>query len=81
MVHDWSTIKLCGRHCASSRDAEEGSPLAKLLAEQGRVEELRACIEAGDRNTALLLADALVAQGRTEEADRVRRLGLSLDEN
>lgn len=35
--------------------------------------------DAGDGRAASLLADLLIKQGRSEEAERLRRLGLNLD--
>ncbi|GAA3204412.1 hypothetical protein GCM10010486_88350 [Nonomuraea roseoviolacea subsp. carminata] len=49
------------------------------LADQGRAEELRARVDAGDGSAAPRLAEALAQTGRLEEAELVRRVGLPLD--
>ena len=53
--------------------------LAKLLAEREDLGGLRARADAGDADADLRLADLLVKQGRTEEAERLRRFGLNPD--
>ncbi|WP_177227734.1 hypothetical protein [Nonomuraea pusilla] len=55
--------------------------MADLLTKQGRVDELRIRVEAGDGNAANRLADALERVGRVEEAKHVRRFGLTLDDD
>jgi hypothetical protein len=54
-----------------------------LLAERGDLDGLRVLIVAGQdslaRLVAKLLEDLLIEQGRSEEADRLRRFGLNPD--
>ncbi|NUP64449.1 MAG: NACHT domain-containing protein [Nonomuraea sp.] len=60
-------------HDASGTAASASLKLAALLAEHGRVEELRVRAEAGDGNAFAILADLLKRQGRIEEAIAVLR--------
>ena len=71
------------RSTARPADAGDGyaaSLLAGLLAERGDLDELRARADAGDGHAAAQLAErARLRQGRSEEAERLRRFGLNLD--
>ena len=73
--------RLRGRADAGDRAA--AVRLAELLADRGDLGGLRARADAGDADADLrlagLLADMLVKQGRTEEAERLRRFGLNPD--
>ena len=68
---------------ADAGDRAAAVRLAELLAERGDLDGLRARADAGDADADLrlagLLADMLVKQGRTEEAERLRRFGLNPD--
>ncbi len=50
-----------------------------LLADRGDLDGLRAQLDAGTENAADLLVDLLLKQGRSEEAQRLRRFGLKPD--
>ncbi|MET8008072.1 hypothetical protein, partial [Nonomuraea glycinis] len=54
--------------------------LADLLAEQGRECDLRALIDHGDQHAAERLIKLIAEQGRVEEAELMRRYGLSLED-
>ncbi|MEV4399943.1 hypothetical protein AB0J97_48505, partial [Nonomuraea sp. NPDC049607] len=60
-------------HGASGTAASAGLKLARLLAEHGRVEQLRARADAGDAHAWSILAYLLERQGRIEEAVTVLR--------
>jgi len=64
-------------HAADAGDGAAAERLAGLLAERGDLDGLRARIDAGDPYAAMRLPDLLVKQGRSEEAERLRRFGLS----
>ena len=64
---------------ADTGDEAAAGRLANLLAEHGDLDGLRARIEVGDEAAAGRLVDLLSVQGRTEEAERLRRYGLNLD--
>jgi len=67
---------------ADAGDRHAAGPLADLLAERGDLDEamqiLRAQADAGDGDPRRL-AKRLTQQGRGEEAERLRRFGLSPD--
>src|ERR1700749_284137 len=67
---------------ADAVDGNAAVQLARLLAERGDLNQaeqiLRASADVGDGH-ARLLADLLTQQGRTEEAERLRRFGLAPD--
>jgi hypothetical protein len=70
----------------SRADADDGYAavkLARLLAERGDLAGLRAQVDAGNPHAgaqlAKLLTDRLKKQGRTEEAEQLRRFGLNPD--
>ena len=68
--------------CAPGPTPATGMPprrLAELLAERGDLDGLRARADAGDGDAAARLADLLIKQGRSEEAERLRRFGLNPD--
>ena len=53
--------------------------LARLLEERGDLDGLRAQADAGYEVAARRLARRLIRQGRSEEAERLRRFGLNPD--
>jgi hypothetical protein len=53
--------------------------LAQLLHDCGDLDGLRVRVGVGDRDAAGQLVDLLAEQGRTEEAERLRRFGLNPD--
>ena len=62
---------------AGNRDA--ATRLAELLAQRGDLDGLRARADAGDEWAAARLPDLLIEQGRGEEAERLRRFGMTPD--
>jgi thioredoxin-like negative regulator of GroEL len=64
---------------ADGGDWAAASSLADLLARRGDLDALYARIDAGDGHAAKPLAELLIKQGRSEEAERLRLLGLNLD--
>jgi predicted negative regulator of RcsB-dependent stress response len=67
------------REQADVGDQPAARSLAELLTGQGRIEELQTRAGAGDRNASIRLTEALERAGQTDEAERVRRFGLSVD--
>ncbi|MEV7547993.1 hypothetical protein AB0N89_00030 [Amycolatopsis sp. NPDC089917] len=51
--------------------------LAELLKKLGRDDELRARIDLGDEPAARCLGELLIEQGKTDEAERLRKFGLT----
>jgi hypothetical protein len=62
------------RDLAESGETRAGSVLVDLLADRGRVDELRARAESGDWHAASRLAGLLRDQGRDDEAEQFWRL-------
>jgi len=64
---------------ADTGDRYAALRLADLLAERGDLDGLRARVDTGDRHAASRLVRLLIKQGRSEEAERLRRFGLNPD--
>ena len=79
--HLLSTAKLHElRARADDGDWYDGARLARLLADRGDLDALRARVaSAGDWFAAVELARLLVSQARAEESKRLRRFGLNPD--
>lgn len=68
------------RKCADAGDEQAAYRLASLLAEQGRIDELRHEVYAGTKYAVERLINALASRAETkQEAARMRRFGLNLD--
>ena len=64
---------------ADAGDGTAADLLTGMLAARGDLDGLRAQVDAGDRDAADLLTGLLIKQGRSEEAERLRRFGLNPD--
>ncbi|MGW4466239.1 T3SS (YopN, CesT) and YbjN peptide-binding chaperone 1 [Micromonospora sp. NPDC004704] len=68
------------RDLADSGESRAGRVLADLLADRGRVEELRIRAESGNGHAATRLAALLLDQGHTDEAEHFWRLAVGQGE-
>jgi hypothetical protein len=66
-------------HAADAGDDHAAGRLARLLADRGDLDGLRALAAAGDADAAGRLAVVLIREGWGEEAERLRLFGLNLD--
>ena len=67
------------RAWADAGDENAARRLADVLAWRGDLDGLRARIDAGDQAAARKLPGLLIKQGRSGEAERLRRFGLNPD--
>jgi uncharacterized protein HemY len=70
-------------HPSRRRQWQAACRLAELFEEHGDLDEaeqiLRASVEAGDEGADRVLDNVLIKQGRSEEAEQLRRFGLNPD--